>query len=79
VPFIDFAELKKSATIERTVEHLRLQTKQEGSQLRTACPACGHGGDRAIVITPHKQMFYCFAKKPAATQSLSSRIYVAFR
>ena len=63
MPFIDFAELKKSATMERTLEFLRLQTKQEGSQLRAPCPACAHGGDRAIVITPSKQMFYCFAKK----------------
>ena len=63
MPFIDFAELKKSATMERTLDYLRLQTKQEGSQLRTACPACAHGGDRAIVVTPSKQMFYCFAAK----------------
>jgi DNA primase len=63
VPFIDFAELKKSATMERTLDYLRLQTKQEGSQLRAACPACAHGGDRAIVVTPSKQMFYCFAAK----------------
>lgn len=63
MPFIDFAELKKSATIERTTEYLHLKTKPEGSQLRGPCPACGHGGDRAIVITPAKQMFYCFAAK----------------
>jgi DNA primase len=63
VPFIDFAELKKSATIERTLEFLHLETKPDGSQLRAACSACARGGDRAIVITPSKQMFYCFAAK----------------
>jgi DNA primase len=63
VPFIDFAELKKTATIERTLEYLHLETKPDGGQLRTACPACARGGDRAIVVTPSKQMFYCFAAK----------------
>jgi DNA primase len=63
VPYIDFAELKKSATIERTVEYLKLQTKPDGGQRRGPCPTCARGGDRAIVVTPAKQMFYCFAAK----------------
>ena len=63
MPFIDFAELKKSATMERTIELLNLKTKVEGGQLRGPCPACKQGGDRAIVITPAKQVFYCFAAK----------------
>jgi DNA primase len=63
MPFVDFAELKKSATIERTIEYLHLKTTPDGNQLRTACPACKQGGNRAIVITPSKQLFYCFPAK----------------
>lgn len=27
------------------------------------CPSCNAGGDRALVITPERNLFYCFASK----------------
>lgn len=61
--FVDFAALKAAVTIDQVADMLSLTTKQEGSQLRTACPACKSGGDRAIVLTPAKGLFYCFSAK----------------
>lgn len=59
--FVDFAELKRRVSIEQVARMLRLQTKQEGDRLRAPCPACQKGDDRAIVITPAKEVFYCHA------------------
>lgn len=61
--YVDFAALKAAVSIDQVAELLGLATKQEGSQLRTACPACKSGGDRAIVLTPAKGLFYCFSAK----------------
>ena len=63
MPFVDFAALKERVTIEEAAEMLGLHLKQTGAQLRGPCPACNSGGDRALVITPSKQLFYCFAQK----------------
>ena len=58
--FIDFQEIKKTVTIEQAAALLGLQLKASGQQMRGPCPACKAGGDRALVITPAKQAFYCF-------------------
>jgi len=36
--------------------------------MRAACPACGNGGPRAIVITPLKNLFHCFPSKAGGDQ-----------
>jgi DNA primase len=61
MPFVDFAALK--AAVNPAAETLGLILQQEGSQFRSACPACKQGGDRAIVLTPAKDLFYCFSAK----------------
>jgi DNA primase len=61
--FIDFAALKAAVKLDQAAQTLGLELKQEGSQFRTACPACKSGGDRAIVLTPAKGLFYCFSAK----------------
>lgn len=61
--FIDFREIKSRFTIEQVKDQLGLELKQHGEQYRGACPACGEGGDRALVITPRMKVFYCFAGK----------------
>lgn len=62
VGYIDFQELKRQVSIEKAAEFLRLSTAPAGNhQIRAACPACKTGGDRAIVITPRKGLFYCFS------------------
>jgi hypothetical protein len=61
--YVDFAALKQRVSIEQTSGLLGLNTKPAGSQLRAACPNCKEGGERAIVITPEKGLFYCFPGK----------------
>lgn len=61
--YVDFKEIKSRFTIEQVKDQLGLELKQHGEQYRGACPACGEGGDRALVITPAKGVFYCFAGK----------------
>jgi DNA primase len=63
MPFVDFAELKTRVSIEQAVQMLGLNLVMHGSQFRGACPVCKAGGDRALIVTPAKGLFYCFAKK----------------
>jgi DNA primase len=63
MPFVDFAELKTRVSIEQAVQMLGLKLPLHGSQYRGACPTCQTGGDRALVVTPAKGLFYCFAKR----------------
>lgn len=60
--FVDYAQLKQAVTIEQTAQWLGLELKKYGEQLRGPCPLHG-GGDRALVVTPAKQAFYCFCKE----------------
>ena len=68
MPFVDFAELKSRISIERTVSMLSLSLNKAGAQLRGPCPVCNAGGDRALVVTPEKGLFYCFAAKTGGDQ-----------
>jgi len=61
--FIDFAEVKRGAKIESFISILGLPLKQKGDQWRGPCTVCNAGGDRACVITPAKQAWYCFGCK----------------
>lgn len=73
--FIDFAELKQKVSIEQVVQMLGLQMKPSNNQLRSACPSCKAGGDRALVITPGKSAYYCFAQQKGGDQiALASHI-----
>jgi len=63
MPFIDFAELKDRIAIEDAIPKLDLGLKERNGQWRGPCPACQSGGDRALVITPAKQAFYCFGAR----------------
>ena len=61
--FIYFRHLKQTVKIEEVFSRLGLSLKQYGEQSRGPCPACKSGGDRALVVTPSKAAFYCFAAK----------------
>lgn len=61
--FIDFQYLKQTVKIEEVFSRLGLPLKQYGEQWRGPCPACNIAGDRALVVTPSKAAFYCFAAK----------------
>ena len=56
---IDFGELKQRVSIERAAEMLGIKLTKSGSQLRGLCP-CKAGGDRALVVTPAKGLYFCF-------------------
>lgn len=58
--YVDFAALKERVPITDAVDCLGLGLTQRHDQLRGPCPACKSGGDRALVVTPAKQAFYCF-------------------
>jgi DNA primase len=68
MPFIDFAELKARVSIEETAQRLELELTKSGAQFRAACSACKTGGPRALVITPAKNLFYCFAAEKGGDQ-----------
>ena len=59
--YIDFGELKANTQIEDVIGLLQLTMTQQGNQWRGPCPACGSESDRALVVTPSKQAYFCFA------------------
>jgi DNA primase len=61
--FVDFAELKTRVSIEQAAKIVGLQLTPHQNQFRAPCTACNSGGPRAIVITPDKSLFFCFAAK----------------
>jgi DNA primase len=63
MPFVDFAELKTRVSIEQAAQMLGLNLVPHGNQYRGPCPVCKTSGDRALIVTPAKGLFYCFAKK----------------
>jgi len=58
--FIDFEEVKAANPIETVAERLGLELKKAGNQLRGPCPS-GEGGERSLVVTPNKAVWYSFA------------------
>lgn len=58
--FIDFEEVKARHPIEVVAERLGLELKKAGNQLRGPCFS-GADGDRKLVITPEKGVWYSFA------------------
>ena len=60
---VDFKELKARFNIEQVADLLGIPLKRSGDALRGPCPACDSGGERAVVVTPAKSVFYCFAGK----------------
>ena len=61
--FVDFAELKEKVPIEDVLPMLGIAGAGNSAQWRGSCPGCESGGDRALVVTPAKKAFYCFATR----------------
>ena len=61
--YVDFAALKERVPITDAVDRLGLKLRQRHDQLRGPCPGCQQGGERALVITPLRQAFYCFGSR----------------
>lgn len=59
--YLDFQAIKDAHPIETVMQRLGLEMKQTGKQWRGKCPVCEAKGDRNLVITPEKGVFYCFS------------------
>ncbi len=57
---VSFEDLKKRISIEQVADHLMLDLKKSGEQLRGSCPCGESKGERSFVITPSKQLWYSF-------------------
>ena len=62
--YVDFKHLRSVISIEQVISWLGLEMKKTGDQWRGLCPI--NGGARALVITPAKGLWYCFAPECAA-------------
>jgi DNA primase len=58
----DFQTIKEQVPIEAAAQLLGLELKQAGVALRGPCPKCQSGGDRALVVTPARRAYFCFAQ-----------------
>lgn len=58
--FVNFEEVKATNPISEVVERLGLNLNKSGKSLRGKCPTCESGGDRNLVVTPEKGVYFCF-------------------
>jgi DNA primase len=65
--FIDFAQLKEKVSIAQCVQMLDLRMKGN-DQLRSACPSCRNGGERALAVNVSKSSYYCFSEGKGGDQ-----------
>jgi DNA primase len=61
--FVDFADVKARVSIEKAIGILGLKMTPHGVQYRGPCPACKAPGERTLVVTTGKELFYCFAAR----------------
>jgi len=66
--YIDFAAVKERVSIEEAAALLGLRLHKSGNQLRGPCPICKTGGERALAVTPAKNLYYCFAAQSGGDQ-----------
>lgn len=66
---INFEQVKSRVSIEDSARLLGLELKYvSDTQYRGPCPRCKAGGDRALVITHTRGLFYCFAGRLGGDQ-----------
>ncbi len=59
--YLDFEQIKTDHPIDAVMQKLEIDLKQNGKQFRGKCPVCESGGDRNLVVTPDKGVYYCFS------------------
>jgi DNA primase len=60
---ISFVELKEKVSIEQVLPWLGVTPKPGGTdKVRSVCPICREGGDRALICTLSKGLYFCFGK-----------------
>ena len=61
---VDFAQIKASVTIAQVLDMLAITgLTPNGDTLRSACPICKEGNNRAFVVTPARNIYYCFSER----------------
>jgi DNA primase len=60
--FYNFDEIKAANAISEVAERLGLNMNKSGASLRGKCPACESGGNRNLVVTPGKEVYFCFSE-----------------
>lgn len=67
--YIDFAEIKEQHSIEKVAEMLGLELKKSGpSQYRGPDPTAEDSNERALAITPAKNLWYSFHAQKGGDQ-----------
>jgi hypothetical protein len=60
----DFAQIKASVTIAQVLDMLAITgLTPNGDTLRGYCPCCKEGNNRAFVVTPARNIYYCFSER----------------
>jgi DNA primase len=60
----DFATIKAQVSMAQVIDMLGITGLTEhGETLRGFCPICKEGNNRAFVVTPARNIFYCFSEK----------------
>jgi DNA primase len=74
---ISFQRLRRKVRITDVARDLNLNLTRSGTQLRGACPICKHSSIRCFVITPSKNLYYCFGdcKEGGDALQLVARIH----
>ena len=75
--FIDFEAVKADYPIDRVADLLGLQLRMKGQGWRGKCPVCASSGDRNLVVTIDKGVYYCFTAEAGGDQLSLSRMCVA--
>lgn len=58
--YVSFEEVKANVSIEQVINILNLELKRSGEQYRGCCPIHGGDNEREFVVTPEKNLWYCF-------------------
>ena len=56
---IDFAAIKAAVGVEKAARFLGLELHPDRDTFRAPCPVCKRAGERAIILTPAIQRWYC--------------------
>jgi hypothetical protein len=60
----DFAQIKAAVSITQVLDMLAITgLTPNGDTLRGYCPCCKEGNNRAFVVTPTRNIFYCFSER----------------
>jgi DNA primase len=66
--YLDFDKVKADVSIEQAVDMLGLTLTKRGDQYRGVCPICEGSKERDLVVTPGRNVFYCFRAKTGGDQ-----------